>query len=75
MLESVLGDAGWLPSLIRLSDAFAFCGDAESGGELASEDLSERRVKENELSLRLCLGMSTVGLETSDGPSTPVLTM
>lgn len=45
------------------------------GGELAREDLSERRVSEKVLSLRLCLGMSTAGVAISAGPSTPVLTM
>jgi hypothetical protein len=45
------------------------------GGELAREDLSERRVNEKVLSLRLCLGISTAGVATSAGPSTPVLTM
>lgn len=45
------------------------------GGEFAREDLSERRVREKELSLLLCFGMSTAGVATSAGPSTPVLTI
>jgi hypothetical protein len=50
-------------------------GEAEIGGEFALKDLSDRLVNEKELSLRLCLGISTVGEATAGGPSTPVLTM
>jgi len=49
-------------------------GDADIGGEFALEDLSDRLVNEKELSLRLCLGMSTDGVATEAGPSMPVFT-
>ena len=69
-------DTGFLPRAGLLSATSSILGgEPVRGGELAREDLSERRVSEKVLSLRLCLGMSTVGVATSAGPSTPVLTM
>jgi hypothetical protein len=74
MPASPVEDAGFLPSIGRLPFDRVLMGEPE-GGEFAREDLSDRRVSENELSLLLCLGMSTAGVDTSAGPSTPVLTM
>jgi hypothetical protein len=68
-------EAGLMPRPGRLSVDGLLMGEADGGGEFAREDLSERRVREKELSLLLCLGISTAGVATSAGPSTPVLTM
>jgi hypothetical protein len=75
MLDRPVEEAGLLPSPGRLSVDGLLIGEPDKGGEFAREDLSERRVKEKELSLLLCLGMSTAGVAISAGPSTPVLTM
>lgn len=75
MLARPVEEAGLVPIPGRLSVDGLLIGDPDKGGEFAREDLSERRVREKELSLLLCLGMSTAGVATSAGPSTPVLTM
>jgi len=75
MLAKPVEEAGLVPIPGRLSVDGLLIGDPDKGGEFAREDLSERRVREKELSLLLCLGMSTAGVATSAGPSTPVLTM
>jgi hypothetical protein len=74
MLDSPVEDAGFLPRTGRLPYDTVLIGELE-GGEFAHDDLSERRVSEKELNLLPCLGISTAGVETSAGPSTPVLTM
>lgn len=75
MLARPVEEAGLVPIPGRLSVDSLLIGDPDRGGEFAREDLSERRVREKELSLLLCLGMSTAGVATSAGPSTPVLTI
>jgi hypothetical protein len=75
MLARPVEEAGLLPSLGRLSVDALLIGEPDKGGEFAREDLSERRVREKELNLLLCLGISTAGVATSAGPSTPVLTI
>jgi hypothetical protein len=76
ILDSAVEEAGFLPRADLPSAASSILvGDVDIGGELGRDDLSERRVSEKELSLRLCLGMSTAGVATSAGPSTPVLTI
>jgi hypothetical protein len=76
ILERAVEEAGFLPRAgLPSGTSSILVGDPEIGGELARDDLSERRVSEKELSLRLCLGMSTAGVATSAGPSTPVLTI
>jgi hypothetical protein len=75
MLPRPVEEAGLFPRAGRLSVEGLLMDDVDKGGEFAREDLSERRVREKELSLLPCLGMSTAGVATSAGPSTPVLTM
>lgn len=76
MLESVVDEAILLLSpCFRSLASSVLVGDVDMGGELAREDLSERRVSEKELSRLCCFGMSTAGVATSAGPSTPVFTM
>lgn len=75
IVERADEEAGFFPKVGRLSVDAWLTGDPKVGGEFAREDRSERRESENELSLRLCLGMSTDGVDTSVGPSTPVLTI
>ena len=72
--EAVLLPSGGLRSTSFCASERVPIGEPDNGGEFAREDRSERRVSENELSL-LCLGISTAGLDTSAGPSTPVLTI
>jgi hypothetical protein len=50
-------------------------GDPDMEDAFTGTDLSERRVSEKVLSLRLCLGISTAGVATLAGPSTPVFTI
>jgi hypothetical protein len=74
--ERAVEETGFLPRAgLPSAMSSILVGEADIGGVLGRDDLSERRVSEKELSLRLCLGMSTAGVATSAGPSTPVLTM
>lgn len=75
MLDRPVEEAGFLPRSGLLSVDILLIGEPDKGGEPAREDLSERRVREKELSLLLCLGMSTAGVASSAGPSTPVFTI
>jgi hypothetical protein len=76
MLERAVEDAGFLPMAgLWSATSSILVGDPDTGGELGRDDLSERRVREKVLSLRLCLGISTAGVATSAGPSTPVFTI
>lgn len=51
-------------------------GEPGDGGELELEDLGVfLPERENELNLRPVRGISTAGVETSAGPSTPVFTI
>jgi hypothetical protein len=77
ILERAVEESGFFPRAgLPSATSSILVGEADiGGGELGREDLSERRVSEKELSRRLCLGMSTAGVATSAGPSTPVLTI
>jgi hypothetical protein len=76
ILERAVDEAGFFPSPSLWSAiSKVLLGEPARGGEFARDDLSERRVNEKELSLLLCLGISTAGVATSAGPSTPVLTI
>jgi hypothetical protein len=76
ILERAVDDAGFFPNPdLRSVTSKVLVGEPVRGGEFARDDRSERRVNEKELSRLLCFGMSTAGVATSAGPSTPVLTM
>jgi hypothetical protein len=75
MLARPVEEAGFLPRSGLLSVEGLLLVEPDKGGELAREDLSERRVREKVLNLLLWRGMSTAGVDSSAGPSMPVLTM